>query len=91
MPSYNSKLKDEITFYSDHIEYLIDGEWTLLPSDLVSGTAELRCTRLAKDGSSITCDVYEHEVWTSLTDVCQGSHPHLVLLWKSFLPLSGSS
>ena len=66
MPSYNSKLKDEITFYSDHIEYLIDGEWTLLPSDLVSGTAELRCTRLAKDGSSITCDVYDHEVWKSL-------------------------
>jgi len=68
--SLNPRLQDEITFYTDNLEYLngtdLDNDdWVQFGQEDVSGTSSLRCSQLPneKDGSSIVCDVYENEVF----------------------------
>ena len=68
--SLNPRLQDEITFYTDNLEYLngtdLDNDdWVQFGQEDVSGTSSLRCSQLSKekDGSSIVCDVYENEVF----------------------------
>ena len=68
--SLNPRLQDEITFYTDNLEYLngtdLDNDdWVQFGQEDVSGTSSLRCSQLSndKEGSSIVCDVYENEVF----------------------------
>ena len=57
--SYNPKFKDEITFFSDHLEYLNgDGEWGLASdtNDKVEDVDTFVCTKASLDGDTIVCD-----------------------------------
>jgi len=66
--SLNPRLQDEITFYTDNLEYQLkegNGRWFQFDQEEMSDTSSLRCSRLPndKDGSSIACEVYENEVF----------------------------
>ena len=82
--SYNSDFANQVTFYSDHLEFqLPDGSWAPLSTSDVSDVGTLRCSKLSKvpSGSSIICDAYSNDdintiqqeviasvVWTEVTD-----------------------
>jgi len=66
--SLNPRLQDEITFYTDNLEFQLkggDGTWFQFDQEEMSDTSSLRCSQLPndKDGSSIACEVYENEVF----------------------------
>ena len=62
--SYNPKFSDEITFYTDHIEYLRktesgDNTWVDFGSSLDTDVLTLKCSKLNPypDGKTIVCDI----------------------------------
>jgi len=57
--SYNSKFKDEITFFSDHLEYLNGaGKWYLASdtNNEIEDVDTLICIKVSPDGIDIVCD-----------------------------------
>ena len=59
--SYNHRYSDEITFYADHTELLVDGTGETLNITQESDVSTLRVSKLDGDCSSVVADFYENE------------------------------
>ncbi len=58
--SYNRRYSDEIEFYCDHTELLVDGTWETLNITQESDVSTLRVSKLDGDCSSVVADIYEN-------------------------------
>ena len=58
--SYNPKYIDQITFYTDHREKLVNGNWEPYPDSQESDVSTIRVSQLDGYGSSVVADVYRN-------------------------------
>lgn len=69
--SYNADFTNQVTFYSDHLEFqLPDGSWAPLSDEEASDVGSITCSKLPKvpSGSSIVCDSYSND-YLNIPDV----------------------
>ena len=62
--SYNTDFANQVTFYTDHLEFQAsDGSWFRVGDEVASDTSSLTCSKLPKvpSGSSIVCDTYTND------------------------------
>ena len=62
--SYNTDFANQVTFYTDHLEFQAsDGSWFRVGDEVASETGSLTCSKLPKvpSGSSIVCDTYVND------------------------------